>query len=72
MPRTQRICLGSLHEMLVDPEGHDAECGEVKLVHAETSTHKGDIFTKEMPPKDFNSKLSLLRVSNNSRRKGRA
>ena len=65
--RTQRICLGSLHELLYDSEEHDRTSGDIQLVHADTKTHKGDIFTKEMPPKDYNSKLSLLRVTNSSR-----
>ena len=63
LPRTQRICLGSLHEILCDPEGHDAEHGDVKLVHAETTTHKGDLFTKDMPHKAVRDKVTLLRVA---------
>ena len=70
MPRTQRVCLGSLHEVLYDDE-QGRTAGGIQLVHSDTKTHKGDIFTKEMPPKDFNSKLSFLRVSNSCRKHSR-
>ena len=71
LPRTQRICLGSLNEMLCDPEDHDSSHGTMELVHAETATHKGDLFTKDMPPKAFKEKLALLRVAERARTNGR-
>jgi hypothetical protein len=49
--RMQRVSLGQLHDLITDepPEG----CGEVTLVHRETTTHTGDMFTKPLPPVDF-------------------
>ena len=70
LPRTQRICLGSLHEILFDSDEHDDKRGDIELVHAETSTHKGDLFTKEIAPKAFKEKIALLRVADRSRRGG--
>ena len=55
---------------VVLPEGHDAAAGTIELVHADTATHKGDMFTKDMPPKAFREKLALLRVSERARHAG--
>ena len=70
LPRTQRICLGSLHEVLCNPVDHDCSPGTIELVHHETNTHKGDMFTKEMPPKSFKEEIALIRVSDSARRGG--
>ena len=60
--------MGSLHEIICDSGEHDGEAGDIELVHADTATHKRDIFTKEMAPKGFNEKVaSLLRVTNRAR-----
>ena len=51
---------------------HDRTHGGIELVHADTKLHKGDIFTKEMPPKGFNSKIFLLHVASSRRRGGQS
>ena len=68
LPRTQRICLGSLHEMFTEQSADDGGRGNIELVHAETATHKGDMFTKDMPPKAYREKVALLRVVNRGQR----
>ena len=42
----------------------------MELVHADTATHKGDLFTKDMPPKAFRENVALLRVSERARTAG--
>ena len=62
--RTQRISLGFLHELVVpDPErsGDESE-GRIELIKEPTATHKGDMFTKELEPKDFERALDLIRM----------
>ena len=54
-PRCQRIAVGSLHELFCDNDAHDKTDGPIELVHADTSTHKADVFTKDMSPRDFMS-----------------
>ena len=61
LPRTQRICLGSVHEMFYE-DAQDSSCGSLELVYHDTKTHKADVFTKDMGPKDFRERLSLMRV----------
>ena len=70
LPRTQRICLGSLHEIFVGQNTEDGGRGNIELVHADTSTHKGDMFTKDMPPKAYREKVGLLRVVDRGQRGG--
>ena len=53
LPRTQRVCLGLLNEIITDPELH------VSLKHCPTAVMKADIFTKSMPGPRF-SETSLL------------
>jgi hypothetical protein len=62
LPRTQRIAISSVNEMFYDETMNNTESGELKLVYHETTTHKADVFTKDMPPKAFREKLDLLRA----------
>ena len=38
----------------------DRSSGDLELAYAETSTHKADIFTKDMQPKEFQQRLLLM------------
>ena len=65
LPRTQRIAVGFLKEIL-KPEEED-ECedltsseGKVRLEKVETDKHKGDLMTKELPRAAFEAKLRML------------
>ena len=62
LPRTQKISIGSLHELFFQPETQDTSNGSLKLIYHETGTHKADVFTKSMPPVAFRQKLDLLRA----------
>ena len=60
LPRIQRVSVGSLHEVFGEhnaerrnSEEEASEDGAVTLVHAETATHKGDIFTRALPLASF-------------------
>ena len=63
LPRTQRVSVGFLHECFYEQENHDCSHGALELVYHETSDHKADIFTKDMPPKAFREKLLLMGVT---------
>ena len=62
LPRTERVSLGSLHELFHEQDGHDCRHGTIELVHHEGALHKADIFTKDMQPKPFKEKLLLMNV----------
>ena len=62
---TQRTSIGSLHDLFFPaPEDktdmHDQYPKELR--YATTATHKGNLFTKELPPKLFVVGLELIRV----------
>ena len=60
LPRTQRVSLGLLHESITSkPENGE---GNTRLLKVETGSHKGDLFTKELAPKDFNKALDMIRI----------
>ena len=56
--RMQRVSLGSLHDLITEdpPQGS----GEIVLLHRETKTHKGDVFTKPLPPAEFLPAIARL------------
>ena len=62
LKRTQRISLGDLHETFEGRNAEGSEDGPVKLEHADTKTHKGDVFTKYMSPMAFREAVSRLGV----------
>ena len=65
LKRTQRIALGHLHEIFFEDEHCDGPAttdGKFTLEKAATADHKGDLFTKELHPAQFNHALNLIRV----------
>ena len=63
LKRTQRISLGELHETFEEGGANDGSSGPVTLVHADTKTHKGDVFTKYMSPVSFREAVARLGVA---------
>ena len=49
--RQQQVSLGGLHDLFTDPP--PPGCGKFELKYRETATHKGDVFTKPLPPASF-------------------
>ena len=64
LKRTQRVSVAQLHETFEERNAEDSGDGPVSLVHAETKSHKGDVFTKYMPPAPYNEALGRLGVRN--------
>jgi len=70
LKRTQRIALGHLHEIFFEEEADDRKHrdgsaltdGKFTLEKAATADHKGDLFTKELHPAQFNHALDLIRI----------
>ena len=62
LKRTQRISLGELHEAFEEQGADDGSSGPVTLEHADTKTHKGDVFTKYMSPASFREAVARLGV----------
>ena len=60
LSRTHRISLGLLHEVTTQQSMQDQ--GSVTIIKAPTSTHKGDMFTKDLPPCKFGDALSMIRI----------
>lgn len=60
LPRTQRVSVGFLHEQIVQ-EPVEGE-GRIRLLKAETASHKGDLMTKELEPQQFERALAMIRV----------
>ena len=54
MHRTHQCAIGVLHEIYNDPEA------ALDVEHAETATHKGDFFTKELNPMQFQAACSRV------------
>ncbi len=54
LPRTQRVCLGMLHEMLNDPEL------EMSLEHCPALQMKADLFTKALDRPKFRAAFGLI------------
>ena len=55
LPRTERISVGVVHETFSDKDLHE-------LVYQETSSHKGDMFTKRLDPSAFERALTLINL----------
>ena len=55
LPRTERISVGVVHEISSDKDLHG-------LVYQETSSHKGDMFTKRLDPSAFERALTLINL----------
>ena len=60
LPRTQRISIGLLYDMI--KEGPQDGEGRISIVKVETAKHKGDLFTKELDPQAFNKAIDMIRV----------
>ena len=56
LPRTERISLGVSHETFVE------KSGQHELRYQETSSHKGDMFTKRLDPNAFERALTLINL----------
>ena len=54
LPRTQRVCIGALHEAITDEELRTG------LAHCSTLEQKADIFTKAMDAGKFAIAVSML------------
>ena len=52
LERTQKVSIGAVHELI--------ESGTITAVYAETSTHRGDGFTKALVPAKFLVARSLM------------
>ena len=63
LKRTQRISLGELHEAFEERGAEATGDGPVTLEHAETKTHKGDVFTKYMSPASYKDAVARLGVA---------
>ena len=55
LPRTEWISLGVVHEVFSEKDQHE-------LVYQETSSHKGDMFTKRLDPSAFERALTLINL----------
>ena len=60
LSRVQRTSIGFLHEIFVEESLKDF--GEALLMFAPTATHKGDQFTKELGPIEFERALELINM----------
>ena len=69
LPRTQKIALGFIHEIITDECTEDPTCGTIRIVKAATDIHKGDCFTKELTPIKFQKAQDLIRVRRFTTRK---
>ena len=56
LPRTERISVGVVHETFTE-KSHQHE-----LLYQETSSHKGDMFTKRLDPITFERALTLINL----------
>ena len=54
LPRTQRVCIGALHEAITDKELR------TRLAHCPTLEQKADIFTKSMDAAKYINAVSML------------
>jgi hypothetical protein len=63
LERTQRVCIGTLHELFVAPPEETKGSTLCTLTYQESATHKGDLFTKAMPPPTFARCLQLINMS---------
>ena len=64
LPRTQRISVGLINEM-INEEPRDGE-GRISIKKVETAKHKGDLFTKELDGQMFANALAMIRVTDQS------
>ena len=62
LKRTQRVSVAQLHETFEERNAEHSGDGPVSLVHAETKSHKGDVFTKYMAPAPYREALGRLGV----------
>ena len=53
--RTERISVGVVHKTSSEKDRHE-------LVYQETSSHKGDMFTKRIDPNAFERALTLINL----------
>ena len=55
LPRTERISVGVVHEISSNKDLRE-------LVYQETSSHKGDMYTKMLDPNAFERALTLINL----------
>ena len=60
LSRSQRTSLGFVHDIITDTVGPGE--GPVAIVKADTKEHRGDLFTKELEPRDFDHALDMIRM----------
>ena len=56
LPRTERISVGVVHELFSE------KSDQHELVYQETSSHKGDMFTKRLDPCAFERAMTLINL----------
>ena len=61
LPRTQKISIGMLHEMIQREATEDD--GKVELIKAKSEDHLGDVMSKELEVCKFEKAVEMLRIS---------
>lgn len=61
LARTQRTALGLVHDVITE-ELNPGE-GKISVLKADTVSHKGDMFTKELDPRAFLNALNMIRLT---------
>ena len=56
LPCTERISVGVVHETFSE------KANQHELVYQETSSHKGDMFTKRLEPSQFERALEMINL----------
>ena len=58
--RTQKTSIGLLHEVIIEASEDPDPEGDIELIKVDTKIHKGDMFTKELPVKDYISAIERI------------
>ena len=61
LPRTQKVSIGMLHEM-IQSEATEVD-GKVEVLKAKSEEHLGDVMTKELEVCKFEKAVEMLRIS---------
>ena len=62
LQRSQRVSLGYVHEVVTGQD--DTSDGNIELAKVDTSSQKGDSFTKYLTPKDFHKAMDIIGITN--------